>query len=93
MLEVAHNYGLEHLMPGTCGQCVACASCHVILEENTIRKFPIEDEMEADVMADVLDDQQTEQSRLGCQVKVSKRLAKATVTIPLSNNFKISTVA
>jgi len=71
-----NNFGLE----GTCGGSLSCATCHVILDQDSYARVgaPSEDEMDMLDLAFGL----TETSRLGCQIKMSDALDGITVQVP-----------
>ena len=70
------NLGIE----GTCGGCLSCATCHVIVDADWFAKTggPSEDEEDMLDLAFGL----TETSRLGCQLKMSAELDGIRLTIP-----------
>ena len=71
-----NNMGLE----GTCGGSLSCATCHVILDQDSFARVggPSEDEMD---MLDLAFGLQ-ETSRLGCQIEISDALDGLTVRVP-----------
>ena len=70
------NLGIE----GTCGGCLSCATCHVIVDPAWFPKIgaPSEDEVDMLDLAFGL----SETSRLGCQIEMSDDLDGLKVTIP-----------
>ena len=70
------NLGIE----GTCGGCLSCATCHVIVDPAWFPKTgaPSEDEVDMLDLAFGL----SETSRLGCQIEMSEDLDGLKVTIP-----------
>lgn len=78
VMEVGRDevMGLE----GTCGGCLSCATCHVIVApewfEATGAVSDDEDEM-LDMAAE-----RSETSRLGCQIKMTSNLDGLAVTVP-----------
>ena len=70
------NLGIE----GTCGGCLSCATCHVIVDPTWFLKTgaPSEDEVDMLDLAFGL----SETSRLGCQIEMSDDLDGLKVTIP-----------
>ena len=70
------NLGIE----GTCGGCLSCATCHVIVDSGWIAETgaPSEDEVDMLDLAFGL----TETSRLGCQIEMSDVLNGLRVAIP-----------
>jgi ferredoxin len=78
ILEIAHKNDID--LEGACEASLACSTCHVILEDDIYKDLPEPVSEEEDLldMAFGL----TPTSRLGCQVKVSKRFEGAKVTLP-----------
>ena len=70
------NLGIE----GTCGGCLSCATCHVIVDPVWFPKTgaPGEDELDMLHLAFGL----SETSRLGCQIEMSDSLDGLKLTIP-----------
>ena len=70
------NLGIE----GTCGGCLSCATCHVIVDASWFAKTgaPSEDEVDMLDLAFGL----TQTSRLGCQIEMSDDLSGLKVAIP-----------
>ena len=70
------NLGIE----GTCGGCLSCATCHVIVDPEWFAKTggPSEDEEDMLDLAFGLSDT----SRLGCQITMSAELEGLKVTVP-----------
>ena len=70
------NLGIE----GTCGGCLSCATCHVIVDTAWCAKTgaPSEDEIDMLDLAFGL----TATSRLGCQIEMSEDLDGLKVAIP-----------
>ena len=78
VMEAVRNAGLG--IEGTCGGCLSCATCHVIVDTEWYRKTgePTEDEIDMLDLAFGL----TQTSRLGCQIELSDRLDGLRLTIP-----------
>tara|TARA_B100001093_G_C26359945_1_gene814062 strand:+ start:35 stop:367 length:333 start_codon:yes stop_codon:yes gene_type:complete len=78
ILEVAHKNGID--LEGACEGSLACATCHVILEDSFFNKLdePSEDEEDMLDLAFGL----THTSRLGCQIIVSEELDGVKIKIP-----------
>ena len=70
------NLGIE----GTCGGCLSCATCHVIINPAWFAKTGLPSEDEADMLD--LAFGLSETSRLGCQIEMSDELDGLKVTIP-----------
>ena len=70
------NLGIE----GTCGGCLSCATCHVIVDPDWYAKTgaPTEDEEDMLDLAFSI----SETSRLGCQITVSAELDGLRVKVP-----------
>ena len=70
------NLGIE----GTCGGCLSCATCHVIVDTAWFTKIgpPGEDELDMLDLAFGLSDT----SRLGCQIEMSDDLDGLRVVVP-----------
>lgn len=78
LLEIAHANEID--LEGACEGSLACSTCHVYLDEDTLQKLeePCDDENDMLDLAFAL----TEQSRLGCQVIASKEVEGLTATLP-----------
>ena len=70
------NLGIE----GTCGGCLSCATCHVIVDTAWFAKIGASSEDEVDMLD--LAFGLSETSRLGCQIEMSDDLDGLKVTIP-----------
>ena len=78
ILEVAHENNID--LEGACEGSLACATCHVILEEKiyNILEQPAEAEEDMLDLAFGL----THTSRLGCQIILTKELNGMRVRVP-----------
>ena len=78
VMEAGRDAGLG--IEGTCGGCLSCATCHVIVDKDWFIKTgaPGEDEIDMLDLAFGL----TETSRLGCQIEMSDSLNGLRVAIP-----------
>ena len=78
LLEVAHENNID--LEGACEGSLACATCHVILEEKiyNILEQPAEAEEDMLDLAFGL----THTSRLGCQIILTKELNGMRVRVP-----------
>ena len=70
------NLGIE----GTCGGCLSCATCHIIVNPEWFAKTGVPSEDEADMLDLAFGLSQT--SRLGCQIEMSDDLNGLKVAIP-----------
>jgi len=78
---------VKNLIPGIdadCGGACACATCHVYVEEVWLAKLSPKEDME-ETMLDFAQDL-TANSRLSCQIKVTKELDGFTVKMPKSQH-------
>lgn len=78
LLEIAHHNDIE--LEGACEGSLACATCHVILDEEFYRKLKNPSEAEEDMLDLAFGLTQT--SRLGCQIIVSEELDGIKVYLP-----------
>lgn len=78
VLQLAHRYGFE--LEGACEGCMACSTCHVIVDEAWFDKLPTASEEEEDMLDLTLGVLRT--SRLGCQITVTADLDGLVVRVP-----------
>lgn len=78
LLDVAIDNNIE--LEGACGGELACATCHLIFEEDMYATLPEKLDEEEDMLDLAYD--LTDTSRLGCQITVKERMAGMRVTIP-----------
>ncbi|XP_076749502.1 adrenodoxin-like protein 1, mitochondrial Ferredoxin 1 [Xylocopa sonorina] len=86
VLYLAHRYGIE--MEGACEASLACTTCHVYVHFDYLDKLPTADEKEEDLLdlAPFL----KENSRLGCQIILTKELDGIEVELPkATRNFYV----
>lgn len=86
VLYLAHRYGIE--LEGACEASLACTTCHVYVDEDDLDKLPEPHEEEEDLLdlAPLLQ----ENSRLGCQVILTKDLEGIVLTLPkTTRNFYV----
>lgn len=84
LLEIAHTNNIS--LEGACEGSLACATCHVVVDEQWFNKLPKAQEEEEDMLD--LAFNLTKTSRLGCQIIMSPELDGLTVTLPsCSRNF------
>lgn len=78
---------VKNLIPGIdadCGGACACATCHVYVDEAWLSKLSSKEDME-ETMLDFAQDL-APNSRLSCQIKVTKELDGFTVRMPKSQH-------
>ncbi|XP_034933948.1 adrenodoxin-like protein 1, mitochondrial [Chelonus insularis] len=86
VLYLAHRYGIE--MEGACEASLACTTCHVYVDHNYTDKLPTATDEEEDLLdlAPFL----KENSRLGCQIILSKDLEGIRLELPqATRNFYV----
>ncbi|XP_046821787.1 adrenodoxin-like protein 1, mitochondrial [Vespa crabro] len=86
VLYLAHRYGIE--MEGACEASLACTTCHVYVHYDYLNKLPQAEEQEEDLLdlAPFL----KENSRLGCQIILSKELDGIVLELPkATRNFYV----
>ncbi|XP_069363428.1 adrenodoxin-like protein 1, mitochondrial [Maniola hyperantus] len=86
VLYLAHRYEIE--MEGACEASLACTTCHVYVHEDYVDKLQDPEEKEDDLldMAPFL----KENSRLGCQITLTKDMEGMELTLPkATRNFYV----
>ncbi len=78
ILEVAHHNNID--LEGACEGSLACATCHVILEEKIYNTLDQPEEAEEDMLD--LAFGLTHTSRLGCQIILTKELDGMRIKLP-----------
>lgn len=78
VLDVAHDNDID--IEGACESCMACSTCHVIVDEAFADLLPAPSEEEDDMLD--LAYGLTRTSRLGCQIVVSDALDGIIVRLP-----------
>ena len=74
---------IQNDIPGIdadCGGSMACATCHVYVEENWLNKLPKAEDAEIDMIDMAYEPKKN--SRLSCQLIVTNELEGLTVTTP-----------
>ncbi|KAF6024999.1 Fdxh [Bugula neritina] len=85
-MYLAHRYDIE--LEGACEASLACSTCHVYVDEKYLDVLPEPDEREDDMldMAVYL----RENSRLGCQIILTKEMEGMRLTLPkATRNFYV----
>ncbi|CAK9818731.1 Adrenodoxin-like protein 1, mitochondrial [Anthophora plagiata] len=86
VLYLAHRYGIE--MEGACEASLACTTCHLYVHHDYTDKLPTAEEKEEDLLdlAPFL----KENSRLGCQIILTKELDGIEFQLPqATRNFYV----
>ncbi|KAH1176174.1 ferredoxin-2, mitochondrial [Mauremys mutica] len=86
VLRLAQRHDIE--LEGACEASLACSTCHVYVSQELLDKLPVPDEREEDMLD--LAPQLQENSRLGCQIILTKELEGAEFTLPkITRNFYV----
>ena len=80
VMEVAHRHGVD--IEGACDGCMACSTCHVIVDEADYATLDPASEDEEDMLD--LAFGLTKTSRLGCQIEITEARDGLTVQLPPS---------
>ena len=80
LLDVArmHDIAIE----GACGGSMACATCHIVVDEADFDRLPAPSAEEEDMLDLAADLRPT--SRLGCQIRLTAAIDGLTVRVPRS---------
>lgn len=78
LLEVARAFDID--IEGACGGSMACATCHMIVEQDWFERLPPASAEEEDMLdfAESL----APTSRLGCQIRIRRELDGLVVHVP-----------
>jgi ferredoxin len=80
ILEIAHQNNID--LEGACEGSLACATCHVIVDEEFYNKLEAPSEAEEDMLDLAFGLCPT--SRLGCQIIISEELDNIKVRLPFA---------
>jgi 2Fe-2S ferredoxin len=78
VLDVAHRNSID--IEGSCEGCMACSTCHVIVDKDWYEKLPEATEEEEDMLYLAFGLQRT--SRLACQITMTTELDGLLVALP-----------
>jgi 2Fe-2S ferredoxin len=78
LLEVARRYGID--IEGACGGSMACATCHVHVDEGWVDRLEPPSAEEEDMLD--LAESLAATSRLGCQIRLTAALDGLVVRVP-----------
>jgi 2Fe-2S ferredoxin len=78
IMETIRNGGIEELA-AICGGSMACATCHVYVEEPDLARLPVMSRSESDLLD--TSETRTSRSRLSCQIILSAELDGLGLTI------------
>ena len=78
ILDIARKKDID--IEGSCEGSLACTTCHVLIDEKWINKLAPANEEEKEMLGLLPDIKKN--SRLGCQVRLTKHVDGITITIP-----------
>ena len=78
ILDIAHANDID--IEGSCEGCMACSTCHVVVEPDWYKKLSAPSEDEEDMLDLVFG--LTRTSRLGCQIEITKEIDGLRVQLP-----------
>tara|TARA_B100000459_G_C8525885_1_gene178323 strand:- start:79 stop:411 length:333 start_codon:yes stop_codon:yes gene_type:complete len=78
ILDIAHANDID--IEGACEGCIACSTCHVVVEAEWYKKLPAPSEDEEDMLD--LAFGLTRTSRLGCQIEITNEMDGLRVQLP-----------
>ena len=88
IMEAARDYGNIPEVPGDCGGCCACATCHIKVDETWIDKIgKIEESTSEGALIEYEKGYDPSVSRLGCQIQLNKE--HDGLIVHLLDNYKI----
>ena len=79
LMEAADGEGVPGIL-ADCGGAMACATCHVYVDEEWLDKLPVKEDGEEDMLDMAFEPKKN--SRLSCQLTVSDELDGLIVNIP-----------
>ena len=80
VMEVAHRHGID--IEGACEGCMACSTCHVVVDPEWYARLEPASEDEEDMLD--LAFGLTKTSRLGCQITITEAHDGLVVQLPAS---------
>jgi len=88
IMEAARDYGNIPEVPGDCGGCCACATCHIKVDETWIDMIGKIDESTSEgALIEYEKGYDPNVSRLGCQIQLNKE--HDGLIVHLLDNYKI----
>ena len=79
LMQLAVNAGIDAIA-AECGGACACGTCHCYIDSGWTDRLPQPDEQEAAMLECVIN--QTPESRLSCQIELSKTMDGLVVRLP-----------
>jgi len=88
IMEAARDYGDLPEIPGDCGGCCACATCHIKIDESWISKIgKVKESSFEGTLIEYEKGYDPNTSRLGCQIQLNKE--HDGLVVHLLDNHKI----
>ncbi|MCB1721628.1 MAG: 2Fe-2S iron-sulfur cluster binding domain-containing protein [Rhodospirillales bacterium] len=89
IMQIAVEHKIKGI-EGACGGSMACATCHVYIHPDWIKRVNAADNEQCEEEEDMLDMafDVRENSRLGCQVKLTEDLDGLIVALPGTKNWE-----
>jgi ferredoxin, 2Fe-2S len=83
IMQIAVEHNIEGI-EGACGGSMACATCHIYVHPEWLRKVEAQDNEQSEEEKDILDTAYDVRrtSRLGCQIKLNETLDSLVVALP-----------
>tara|TARA_B100000674_G_C37916410_1_gene951182 strand:+ start:1352 stop:1684 length:333 start_codon:yes stop_codon:yes gene_type:complete len=78
ILDIAHANDID--IEGACEGCMACSTCHIVIEPDWYKKLAEPSAEEEDMLDLVFG--LTRTSRLGCQIEITKEMDGLRVQLP-----------
>ena len=85
LMEVSKQNGIAGVL-GNCGGGAACGTCHVYVDADWEDRLPAPDSIEED-MLEILEDTRRENSRLGCQIRLTEEQEGLIVTVAPPSDY------
>ncbi len=85
LLDVAHEFEID--VEGVCGGGMACSTCHMYIAKKFLKIIPTMSEEEEAILA--FAPGREKNSRLGCQIKLTKALDGLEVRLPIETDSQL----
>ena len=85
LMEISKQNGVTGVV-GECGGAAACGTCHLYVDPDWLDRLPEPDSIELD-MLEMLEDTRRDNSRLGCQIKLSQSLSGLKATVAPASDY------
>ena len=85
LMEISKQNGVAGVL-GECGGAAACGTCHLYVDAEWMDQLPVPDSIERD-MLEMLEDTLRDNSRLGCQIKLTELLNGLKATVAPASDY------